>query len=93
MKTYIVTYDLCRPGQNYTSLLSSLAAMPGAVHYQQSAWLVRHRGDAVVLRDQLRTLMDRNDKLFVAEVTIDAAWLVANVAANGAMTNVFRRAA
>ena len=73
MSTKSVTYDLRRPGKDYTTLLRVLAAMPGAVHYQQSCWLVSWNGTAVSLRDHLLQHIDANDQLMVMTVT-DAAW-------------------
>ncbi|MDP3674385.1 MAG: hypothetical protein Q8R44_04735 [Novosphingobium sp.] len=73
MSTFAITYDLRRPGKDYTTLIKVISSLPGAVHYQQSAWFVRWTGTASSLRDFLRPYLDANDLLMVMQVTA-AAW-------------------
>lgn len=93
MKTYIVVYDLTRPGQNYTSLLAAIRRLPGALHFQQSGWLVKFGGTAFALRDMLRNFTDNNDKLLVAEMTDNTAWAAGTPAMSNAMGLTYRMAA
>lgn len=70
----LVTVDLRAPGRDYRALYRELHALPGAVRYQQSSWIVRWTGHSATLRDFLRGFIDCNDKLMVVRIA-DAAWL------------------
>lgn len=73
MTTLSITYDLRTPGKDYTQLINAIMRFPMAVHYQQSAWVVKSAIDAPTARDMLLPFVDRNDLLFVAQ-TSAAAW-------------------
>ena len=75
MNTYLVGYDLMKPGQDYSDLLDKLKSFGIWWHQLDSTWLVRTDLSAVSVRDELRKLMDINDKLLVINVSGDsAAW-------------------
>ena len=76
MALYLVTYDLMRPGQNYTNLFQTLQSVPHC-HALQSVWFIKHPGDSSRIRDWLRPHIDANDKLFVCLIT---DWASLNVA-------------
>ena len=75
MKSYIVTYDLMKSGQNYECLTKKLKAYGTYCHLQQSVWLLRTDQSASQVRDNLATCLDSNDKLFVAKLSGEAAWI------------------
>jgi hypothetical protein len=85
MGTYVVTYDLRAPGRNYAALHEAIKALGAWWHHLESTWIVTSQLTAVQIRDRLRSHLDGNDKLLVAEmghwwatVGIDAAgndWL------------------
>jgi hypothetical protein len=72
MGTFMVGYDLKKPGQDYKDLIAKLKSYPNWWHYLDSTWLVVANTSVVTIRDELRDLMDSNDCLLVIEVTGDA---------------------
>lgn len=75
MSTYIITYDLHKQGQNYGCLHKKLEAYPTHWHVQQSVWIVETSADAAQIRDNLAACLDSNDKLLVAKLSGEAAWI------------------
>lgn len=73
MNKYLVTYDLNRPGKNYSSLISKIKAYTNA-KVCESAWIIRSNSDSAQIRDLLAQEIDTNDSLFVAKLTGEAAW-------------------
>jgi hypothetical protein len=74
MKTYLITYDLYRPGQQYTGLTDAIKGSGTWAHIQQSVWVIKSNLNAVSIRDILSAYLDQNDKLFVCELGNEAAW-------------------
>jgi hypothetical protein len=82
MAIICVTYDLKAPGRNYQALFNYLE---GFVHCKrmESFWLLDTTYDPVTIRDNIRSLIDSNDVLFVAPIVRNwaslnfecAAWL------------------
>ena len=68
MKTYLVSYDLMKPGQAYSSLYAAIKALPWA-HALNSVWLVKASMTSTQLFDHLWAHMDVNDKLLVIAVS------------------------
>lgn len=75
MTTYIVAYDLIKQGQNYTCITKKLASYPTHWHMQGSVWIIETAQTAVQVRDHLHSCLDQNDKLFVARLEGEAAWI------------------
>lgn len=75
MRTYLVTYDLMRPGKDYPALFAGIksAASGGWAHPLDSFWLVNTVLSGEQLRNHLLRFIDKNDKLFVADVGRDWA--------------------
>jgi hypothetical protein len=73
LRTYWVSYDLDKPGQDYTDLLNAIRTI-GGVRILFSDWLIKGSFTAVQLRDHLTQFLDGNDRIFVAELTGVAAW-------------------
>ncbi len=67
MKSYIVTYDLMKPGQNYDSLIAAIKKLPSC-SVLLSAWLIRSSSSAREIYDYLRQYMDSGDFVLVAEL-------------------------
>lgn len=72
-KTYLISYDLDQPGQNYTDLIARLKAL-GAVKILYSEWILRTTSTAADIRNDLMTFVDANDLLLVVTLTGEAAW-------------------
>ncbi len=73
MKTYLVSYDLDKPGQRYDDLIARLKAV-GAVKILYSEWVLCTTATAVAVRDDLKRFTDDNDMLLVVALTGEAAW-------------------
>ena len=75
MAAFIVTYDLHRAGQNYQCLTDKLESYPTHWHVQQSVWIIATNQSAADIRDSLNGCLDNNDKLIVARLSGEAAWV------------------
>lgn len=73
-KTYIIGYDLMRPGQSYDSLFEAIKSYRTHWHMLDSTWLIRTARSAAEVRDHLMQHIDGNDKLIVARLSGEAAW-------------------
>jgi hypothetical protein len=61
----LISYDLDKPGQNYTNLIAALE-QAGGKRVLFSQWVVRlNNTSCVAVRDWLWSLMDSNDRLLV----------------------------
>ena len=74
MKTLIVVYDLANPGQNYEKLLQKIKAYNGWAKLTGSSYLIATPLNVVQVRDDLRHVMNNNDKLFVGYCPVPSAW-------------------
>ena len=74
MAVYLITYDLCRPRQEYQDLYEAIKSLGPWWHELDSVWVVRSAKSIIEIRDTLGLCIDSNDKLFVAELTGRAAW-------------------
>lgn len=74
MNTYLVSYDLMSPGQNYPRLIQQLQRYPNWAKVLESVWLIQTPDSAEQVRNVLRTVTDLNDKLFVIKASAPAAW-------------------
>lgn len=74
MANFILSYDLNGPYPSHRQV-DELLARIGASRFRilETVWWVKYGGTAVQLRDNLLTMLRREDRLFVAEVT-NAAW-------------------
>lgn len=73
MSAYIVSYDLIKQGQNYDCITDKLETYPNHWHMQQSVWIVVTDQTHSQIRDNLKSCLDQNDKLFVGKLSA-AAW-------------------
>lgn len=76
MSTYLITYDLKKPGQDYKNLHDAIKATGAWWHYLESTWLVVSSSSAQAVFDRLRPHIDANDRVLVIKVTNEnAGWL------------------
>jgi hypothetical protein len=69
MKTYLITYDLMRPGQNYSTLIEAIKEIGAWYHCLASTWLVNTTLSAEEIRDLLKPpIIDTTDKLLVVRL-------------------------
>jgi len=73
MSVYWVSYDLDKPGQDYTDLINAIHQL-GGQRILFSDWLISGNFTAVQIRDHLAQFMDGNDRIFVAGLNGIAAW-------------------
>lgn len=74
MNTYLITYDLMKPGQDYDDLHEAIKKLGTWWHCLDSTWIVKHAGPAMTIRDALRQHTDANDKLLVVLLSGEGAW-------------------
>ena len=73
-RVLIVSYDLGSPGQNYERILQLIKAYDSWAKLGGSAYLIRTEASPVQVRDNLKTALDVNDKLYVGAASEPAAW-------------------
>jgi hypothetical protein len=73
--TYLITYDLDKPGQNYTNLITALTSA-GGVRILLSTWLVQSAETNVQLSERYQRHIDANDRLFITAVS---SWAYFNI--------------
>lgn len=70
----IITYDLRAPGRDYKNLIDIIKSYSIWAKLTESSWFISTTETCVVVRDKLLKVMDSNDRIFVAELTGEAAW-------------------
>lgn len=74
MNTLLVSYDLRAPQKDYGKLWDHLKSYPNWARPLESVWLIKTASSAEAVRDVVRDhYIDSNDKLFVVDVTGQAA--------------------
>ena len=68
MSVYIVTYDLRAPGRNYDALYDALNSFESC-HCLESVWFIDSQHDSKAIRDHLQQFIDKNDGLFVGQIS------------------------
>lgn len=74
MNSIIVTYDLRSPGRDYSELYKKLKSYTGWAKITESTWLLKTALSCVDVRDDILSVIDNNDRLFVTKSTGEAAW-------------------
>jgi hypothetical protein len=72
MRTIQINYDLRKPGRNYQPVYDYIKSHDGYAKPLQSLWLVRTEKSASTIRDELKNLVDSNDKIATFDVTGDS---------------------
>lgn len=73
-RTYIVTYELLRPGQNYEELISRIKSYETWAKLGGSEYIIVTTKSATQIRDYLINAIDSNDRIFVGILSAPAAW-------------------
>lgn len=68
MRIYNVSYDLKKPGQNYTALFTELKSTGDWWHYLESTWLIATNETASQVWDRISPAIDKNDRVLIIEV-------------------------
>ena len=75
MASYLIGYDLNRPGQNYSELFEAIKDISDNWwHHLDSTWIIKHAGPAKAIRDALTPHIDKGDELLVVGLTGEGAW-------------------
>lgn len=73
MPALLITYDLNKPGQNYSALYEAIKALGTAwARPLESVWIVITDDSCSEARDELSVHIDGNDQLLV--VPLDSGW-------------------
>ena len=73
---YVISYDLNKPGQNYSGLFKAIKNLGSWWHYLDSTWLVDSSLTATKISDILNTKIDKNDSLLIFRLGKDKnGWL------------------
>ncbi len=64
---YLISYDLTKPGQNYTRLYAELQRA-GARRALLSAWALSTTANATQIANWLRQYVDASDRILVTEL-------------------------
>ena len=64
----LISYDLNKPGQDYSSLYDELKSYGTWWHHLDSTWLIQTNETPSQCSDRLKKHMDDNDNLLVIEV-------------------------
>ncbi len=73
MSAYLISYDLDKPGQDYGKLIDAIKKFTGA-KLLFSGWLVSTAWTSQQVYDYLAPFIDRNDRLFIVQLTGVANW-------------------
>lgn len=73
MKVYLISYDLDKPGQDYTDLINAIKQI-GGTKGLFSEWFVQTNLSASEIYDRLAPFIDTNDRMAVLGLSGEAAW-------------------
>jgi len=74
MDKYIISYDLIGPNRDYNAVIKRIETYPASVTVLESVWIVMTDKTAPEIRNDISTVLDGNDRIFVAKLTGHAAW-------------------
>ena len=67
-KVLLITYDLNRPGQDYTALHNAIKSYGTWWHHLESTWLIQTTETPEQCFNRLSPHLDQNDNMLVIEV-------------------------
>ena len=69
MNVLLISYDLINPGQNYAALIQLIKSTGTWAKPLESTWLVKTSDTPKGLYDRLSSVLDRNDKILIMNIT------------------------
>lgn len=80
MAIKLITYDLNKEGQDYSSLYEEIKSIGECINPLDSVWLVQTEISSSLIRDRLKKVADKNDYFIVVPYATNsnserAAWL------------------
>ena len=73
MKIYSITYDLKKPGRDYSGLYDAIKSYEDWCHPLESTWLVLTQHTASQIWGVIKRHIDQNDSVLIIEVKNDRA--------------------
>ena len=73
MYSYIISYDLIS-NKDYDSLYKAIRNYGSYAHVLESVWIVKSSSSSTDIRDNLKSYIDNDDKIFVAKLSGQSAW-------------------
>lgn len=77
MKSFIISYDLIGPNRNYDNLYEAIRAYGTYAKITESLWSISSSSNSASIRDNLKSILDENDKLIVME--LQGNWATSNI--------------
>ena len=68
MKSFAISYDLIGPNRNYDSLYDAIRNYGSYAKVTESLWIISSNSNSASIRDNLKSVLDENDKLIVLEL-------------------------
>ncbi len=77
MSALLITYDLNKPGQDYSDLYEKIKGLGTWWHYLDSTWIVVASLSPTQAFDRLKLALDASDSMLILNITGDtyAGWL------------------
>jgi hypothetical protein len=80
MNSFLISYDLIAPGKDYDKIEKKIESYPNPKRILESVWIVNSNENSQQIAQDLNTVTDSDDKIFVVrlESTIgskDAWWI------------------
>lgn len=71
MTAYLISYDLNNAGKNYEGVIQTIKDCSNGVWCSplKSVWLIQSKLSANLISEQIRSVADSDDSIFVIEVT------------------------
>jgi len=69
MRKIQINYDLSAPGRNYTAVEAYIKSFRRWNHLLESTWVVETTKTAASVRDEMKGVVDSNDRVVVFDVT------------------------
>lgn len=73
MASFIISYDLIA-NKNYDELYEAIRNYKTYAHILESVWIIKSSTSSSDIRDNLKSYIDSDDKIFVAKLTGESAW-------------------
>lgn len=74
MSSFLISYDLIA-NKDYAELYEAIKSYSSFAHILESVWIIKSTDSAVNIRDNLKSYIDSDDKLFVAKLDGESAWI------------------
>lgn len=65
----LITYDLKKPGKDYTALHNVIKTAPKWWHYLESTWIIQTYESVDIWNSRLTKVLDQNDHLLIIDIT------------------------